>query len=73
MQAKTKLFLLAHAILYTYVCGMKKISQMQIKSLFIFILDKLSGIIPNKVWGQGIPHHIKHNAKNRIHNKNTGN
>ena len=59
MQAKTQLFLLAHAILYAYVCGMKKISHMQIKSLFIIILDKLSGIIPNNVLGQEIPPHIK--------------
>ena len=39
MQAKTQLFLLAHAIFYTYVCGMKKILHMQIKSLFISVLD----------------------------------
>lgn len=39
-QAKTQFFLLAPTILYAYVCGMKKILHMQIKLLFIFILDK---------------------------------
>ena len=46
-QAKTQLFLLAPTILYVYVCGMKKILHIQIKLLFIFILDKLFIMVTN--------------------------
>jgi len=47
-QAKTQLFLLAPAVLYAYVCGMKKILHIQIKLLFIFILDKLFIMVIDK-------------------------
>ena len=45
-QAKTQFFLLVLEILYTYVCGMKKILHMQIKLLFI--LDKLFIMVMHK-------------------------
>ena len=47
-QAKTQLFLLAPTILYAYVCRMKKILHIQIKLLFIFILDKLFIMVTDK-------------------------